>query len=121
MPPKYPVRYVDPHFADRLRTLPRDAQAAVLTLLGRVANGELQLGQPCGYQHRTGNLDDCRKLYFDVALDRRPTYRLIYRVLPDEGRPASIDAITVGPKYTYDAAGNRDTIYARVGELLDRI
>lgn len=121
MAPKYRVRYLDPHFAERFAALPRDAQRRALELLGRVAGGELQLGKPCGYQSRTGNLDDCRKVYFDVALDRSPGYRLIYRVLPDERSPREVEAITVGPKYTYDAAGSRDTIYVRVGELLDRI
>jgi hypothetical protein len=90
-------------------------------LLGRVANGDLLLGQPLGFQHATGNLGDCRKLYFDIDADRSPSYRLVYRVLPSEEDPESIEVITIGPKYVYDAAGNRETIYVRIGELLDRI
>jgi hypothetical protein len=118
---RLPVRYLDPHFARRFGELPRPAQRRALELLGRIANGQALLGKPCGYQPRTGNLDDCRKVYFDVSVARSPDYRLIYRVLPDESRPAEIEAITVGRKYTYDAAGNRDTIYVRVAALLERI
>jgi hypothetical protein len=119
--PRYAVKYVDPHFPDRFRALPSAAQRRVLELLGRVANDDVTLGQPCGFQHRTGNIDDCRKLYFDTAADVEPTYRLIYRVLPNEIQPATIEVITVGPKYVVDADGNRDTIYVRVGQLLDRV
>lgn len=60
-------------------------------------------------------------MYFDIALDTDPTYRLIYRVLPNEREPKLVEAITVGPKFTYDAAGNRDSIYVRVAKLLERI
>lgn len=121
MAPKYPVQVVDPHFADRLKALPVEAQRSVLTLLGRIANGELLLGQPCRFQHQTGNLDDCRKIYFDISTGVEPTFRLIYRVLPNEQAPAMVEAITVGPKFVLDAEGNRDSIYVRVARLLDRI
>jgi mRNA-degrading endonuclease RelE of RelBE toxin-antitoxin system len=41
----------------------------------------------------TGDLSDCRKVYIG---DR--TYRIVYRLLPDEHRPTKIDVITVGPR-----------------------
>jgi len=119
--PRYGIAYVDPHFADRFSKLPRDAQKRVLELLGEIANRTPTLGRPCGYQHATGNLSDCRKVYFDTETNREPRYRLVYRVLPDELSPQSIEVITVGEKFVHDAAGNRESIYVRVGELLSRL
>jgi len=119
--PKYRVAYVDPHFAERFTALPKEAQRRVLELLGDVANRSPTLGKPCGYQAATGNLGDCRKIYFDTEADVEPRYRLIYRVLPDETNPVIIEVITVGLKFTEDAEGNRNSIYVRVGELLDRL
>lgn len=121
MPTRYRVEYLDPHFAERFGELPTAAKRRVLELLGLIAGGQLGLGKRCGYQVQTGNLDDCRKVYFNVILAVNPTYRLIYRVLPNEQRPRTVEAITVGPKFTFDAAGNRDSIYVRAAELLDRI
>lgn len=119
--PKYRVEYIDPHFAERFADLPRPAQRRVLELLGEIANTDPLKGKPCGYQSATGNLSDCRKLYFDVEPDRAPDYRLIYRVLPSEDAPRRIEAVTVGRKFTYDAAGHRESIYVRVGKLLGRL
>lgn len=121
MAPKYPVSYVDPHFATRFSELPQEAKREALRLLGIIANSDPLLGQGLGFQHATGNLGDCRKLYFDVASDVKPRFRLVYRVCPDEYEPATIEVITVGPKYTYTADGRRDTVYVRVGELLERL
>jgi len=121
MAPKYRVQYVDPHFNERFAKLPREVQKRALQLLGEVANTDPLKGQPCGYQHATGNLSDCRKLYFDDAQDHDPRYRLVYRVLPTEDVPAEIEAITVGLKYTTGVDGERETIYERVGQLLNRI
>lgn len=121
MAPRYRVEYLDPHFAERFGRLPRDAQARVLELLGEIANRTPTLGLACGYQHATGNLSDCRKLYFDTATGVDPRYRLVYRVLPDESAPQTIEVITVGEKFVHDAAGNRESIYVRVGGLLNRL
>ena len=121
MAPRYEPTYLDPHFSDRFAQLPKDAMRNALKLIGRLANTDPLLGKPCGYQHSTGNLFDCRKLYFDVDENRDPRWRLIYRVLPSEEHPEVIELVTVGLKYVQDAAGNRQTIYVRAGELLDRI
>jgi hypothetical protein len=121
MAPKYRIRYVDPHFNERFAKLPQEMQKRALQLLGEVANTAPLKGRPCGYQHGTGNLSDCRKLYFDDTDDRDPRYRLVYRVLPSEQAPAEIEVITVGLKYTTTADGERETVYERVGQLLNRI
>ena len=121
MAPKYRVEYVDPHFAERFAGLTTEAQRRVLELLGDIANETPLLGKTCGYKPSTGNLGDCRKVYFDIKSDVEPRYRLIYRVLPDEDNPATIEVITVGLKFTTDAEGRRDSIYVRVGELLGRL
>ena len=121
MAPKYRVEYLDPHFAERFAKLPRAAQRRVLELLGEIANRAPLLGKPCGYRPSSGNLGDCRKVYFDTREGVEPRYRLVYRVLPGEDDPQTIEVITVGPKFTADAAGNRGSIYLRVAELLRRI
>jgi len=51
------------------------------------------LGQPLANLPETGDLSDCRKIYFDEA-----RHRVIYRLLPDEQDPTSIDVIAVGPR-----------------------
>lgn len=69
------------------------------------------------FQHR--HLSDCRKLYFDEAEDVDPRYRIIYRLLPDEDRPAKAEVIRIGRlKVPY---GDEEQIYRQVGRALDRI
>jgi len=51
------------------------------------------LGQPLANLPETGDLSDCRKIYFDEA-----RHRVIYRLLPDQKGPTSIDVIAVGPR-----------------------
>jgi len=51
------------------------------------------LGQRLAHLPGTGDLSDCRKLYFDEA-----RHRIIYRLLPDEKNPTEVDVIAVGPR-----------------------
>ena len=62
----------------------------------------------------TGDLSDCRKIYFDEGPDRKPRYRIVYRLLPDEGRPEIVDVIIIGKKYGPKGA------YAEATERLGR-
>ena len=51
----------------------------------------------------TGDLDDCRKLYFDPDGSGKPRYRLVYRYTPDEIHAVAIEAVAVGRRANLDA------------------
>lgn len=59
-------------------------------------------GDHLAYLASVGDLSDCRKLYVDVDPSRRPPgpprYRIVYRLLPDERSPASIEIVCIGPR-----------------------
>jgi hypothetical protein len=72
-----------------------------------------RLGASLAYQRSTGNLSDCRKIYFDeddepwnllweprrrVADDPRPRYRIVYRLISGDEAPTFVEVISVGPK-----------------------
>lgn len=64
-----------------------------------------RLGKPLDYAPQTGDLSDCRKLYFDNA-----RHRIVYRLLPNERKPTRVDVIAVGPREAlevYEAAIER--------------
>lgn len=89
-----------------------------LELLAEVSKGNPKLGKPCGFAFSTGNLSDCRKLYFDEQRDMDPRYRIIYRLLPDEDGPKKVEVIRIGLKVPY---GDEEQIYRQVGRALDRL
>jgi len=51
------------------------------------------LGKPLAKLPMTGDLSECRKIYFDQA-----RHRIVYRLLPDEQNPVTADIIAVGPR-----------------------
>ena len=51
------------------------------------------LGRPLGKQALTGDLSDCRKIFFNGA-----EHRIVYRLLPDERKPQEVYVIVVGPR-----------------------
>ncbi len=69
---------------------------------------------------RTGDLSDCRKLYFDETTDQSPRYRIVYRLLPTAERPTDIEVLAIGLKLAYQ---DRDLsyIYTLVAEKLGRL
>ena len=63
------------------------------------------LGLPLENLPSTGDLSDCRKVYFDEA-----RYRIVYRLLPDEIHPEHVEVIAIGPRQhgaVYQAALGR--------------
>lgn len=50
-----------------------------------------------------GDLSDCRKLYFDERKDMPPRWRIVYRLLPDETQPRSVDIVSIGRRAHADA------------------
>ena len=57
---------------------------------------QLLYGKPLRDHPTMGDLSDCRKVFFDEAEDMPPRYRIVYRVLPDEAAPRSVDVLSIG-------------------------
>lgn len=116
---RLPVEFLDPAAKQQLLDLPSKAlKHRALELLAQVSKANPKLGKPCGFAFSTGNLSDCRKLYFDERRDVDPRYRIIYRLLPDEDRPSRAEVIRIGLKVPY---GDEEQIYRQVGRALDRL
>lgn len=81
------------------------------------------LGEPCGWSSGTGDLSDCRKLYFDydddprvISLDtrrRQRHYRIIYRPIEDD-----MEIVAVGPGHP---PPGHDAVYVTAGVRLGRV
>lgn len=85
-----------PGFADDVLALPTlRLREIVLQRLVDISKGRLQ-GQPLDQRARTGDLGDCRKLYFDETGGQRPEYRLVYRLLPNGIEAVEVEAVAVG-------------------------
>lgn len=68
------------------------------------------LGQPLRDHPTMGDLTGCRKLYFDERSDVPPRWRIVYRVLPTESEPRSVEVISIGRRAyaeAYDVAAKR--------------
>jgi hypothetical protein len=116
---RLPVEFFDPTAKQQLLDLPsRELKRRALGLPAEISKGNLKLGKPCGFAFSTGNLSDCRKLYFDQQRDMDPRYRIVYRLLPDEDEPTKAEVIRIGLKVPY---GDEEQIYRQVGRALDRL
>lgn len=116
---RLPVEFFDPSAKQQLLDLPSEAlKRRALELLAQVSTANPRLGKPCGFAFSTGNLSDCRKLYFDESQDMDPRYRIVYRLLPDEDKPTKAEVIRIGLKVPY---GDEEQIYRQVGRALDRL
>ena len=91
-------------FEDDLRDLPSvELQKKTLELLSHIADGRIQ-GQPLDDRVGTGDLSDCRKVYFDEdPRSTSPSYRLVYRLLPNEAQAVAVEAVSVGERFDLDA------------------
>ncbi len=56
------------------------------------------LGQSLEYKEGLGNLGDCRKVYFSDRPTKRPDYRIVYMLLPDEEDPTEVRIVAVGKR-----------------------
>jgi mRNA interferase RelE/StbE len=74
----------------------------------------------CRAWRGTGNLTDCRKLYFDVARDVTPRFRIIYRLTPSEADAKTVEVLAVGLK-TEHRNISAEYIYTVVGKRLGRL
>lgn len=74
-----------------------------IELLAHIAKGEVR-GSPLDARVATGDLSDCRKLYFDAdPSNPKPNYRLVYRLMPSEADAAEVQAVAVGERFELDA------------------
>ena len=116
---RLPVEFFDPTAKQQLLDLPsKELKRRVLGLLARVSKENPRLGKPCGFAFSTGNLSDCRKLYFDEKPDMDPRYRIVYRLLPDEDGPTKAEVIRIGLKVPHSEG---EQIYRQVGRALERL
>jgi len=101
-------------FEGDLFALPNRAlMERALALLVEVSNGNLT-GQPLEELVATGDLSDCRKIYFDADNNQKPQYRLVYRLTPNEVRAVAVEAVSVGERRNLDA-------YVRAARNLGRL
>ena len=84
-----------------------------LTLLVEVSRGNLT-GHKLEKLVATGDLSDCRKIYFDADNNQKPRYRLVYRLTPDEICAVAVEAVAVGERRSLDA-------YVRAAKNLGRL
>lgn len=93
-----------PGFERDIHDLPTlELRKRALELLVAVAKGQVR-GQSLDERVATGDLSDCRKLYFDDdPRNPKPNYRLVYRITPDELHAVAVEAVAVGERFELDA------------------
>jgi len=101
-----------PGFEGDLFALPsRALMERALTLLVAISRGNLA-GHKLEKLVATGDLSDCRKIYFDTDNNQKPRYRLVYRLTPNEVRAVAVEG--VGERRSLDA-------YVRAAKNLGRL
>lgn len=94
--------------------LPADVATKAMQVFIDVSNGIIA-GQPLGDRGSVGDLSDCRKVYFDINPDRKPEYRLVYRLLADgTAQLVTAELVAVGRRAALDA-------YVRAAQRLGRL
>ncbi len=103
-----------PEVADDLAGLSPALLRAIRRLLPALRADPLARSLPLDYDSRTGNLGDCRKVYFDESAEIRPAgYRIVLRLLPDEDAPSQLQVVSIGPRANLEA-------YRRAAARLER-
>lgn len=109
MGPQLEVQILDECREDILRLPSRNLQRLVIQKIVDLKNRELE-GAPL-YSQGGRDLSDCRKLYVGAnPAQRKPPYRIVYRLLPDETNPTILEVIVVGRREglaAYDTAARR--------------
>jgi mRNA interferase RelE/StbE len=100
-----------PEVSDDLRNL--GSNALRLEAFGFLIELETNplFGLKLDVREGVGDLSDCRKIYFDKA-----RHRIVYRVLPDERNPASVDVIVIGPREELDVYTEAIRRLGRLGD-----
>ena len=84
-----------------------------MMMLKSVAMGEVT-GVELDARASTGDLTDCFKLYFDPVGGQKPRFRLVYRIVVEQGGDRCVQAVAVGRRGDLDA-------YLRAARNLGRI
>lgn len=77
--------------------LPEKLQRRVKELTEQLKEDPL-LGKPLEYHANTGDLRDCRKLYFALTTNESPTHRIVYRLLPSADKPDIVELVAIGER-----------------------
>lgn len=89
-----------PQVLDDLRALNETDEALVDATLQAIVDlaEHRKTGKILGARHVSGDLTGCRRLRFDLPGQRPARFRIIYRLLPDDQNPDTIEVIAVGPR-----------------------
>lgn len=89
---------------DDIRALPDDlARHAAIQTIADIRRG-VRVGAPLDYRAGTGDLRDCRKVYFDiVGAGHKPRFRLVYLVVDEVVEVLSAEVVAVGVRADLDA------------------
>ena len=98
--------------ADDLASLPTEAlRREALRALVRAQADPPDRSARLGYHAETGDLDDCRKIYFDEPdFGGRPRWRIVVRLLPSDVAPTTLELVAIGRRdrlYVYLRAARR--------------
>ena len=103
-----------PEAVDDIRNSPSEnLKRRAIQIIVDVSNGVLE-GRPLEDHPSVGDLSDCRKVYFDDQDEDKPRFRLVYRLLPNEGQAVSVAAIAVGRRSLID-------VYVQAARRLGRL
>lgn len=111
----YPLsRKAQPGLQEDFDALSPDVRVKAMEVFVDVADG-LITGQPLEDRPSTGDLSDCFKVYFDTDRDRKPRYRLVYRLLSNgTAQFVAAEFVAVGRRAALDA-------YVRAARRLGRL
>jgi hypothetical protein len=89
-----------PQVLDDLRALDKIDDALVDAALQAIVDlaERRKTGKLLGARHVSGDLSGCRRLRFDVPGQRPERFRIVYRLLPDDRKPDTVEVIAVGPR-----------------------
>jgi hypothetical protein len=102
-----------PDVTDDIRALPDDpARMAAIQTVADIRRGA-RVGEPLDYHPDTGDLRDCRKVYFDSAgIGQKPRFRLVYVVTDGDIEVVAAEVVAVGHRA---GLGAYHTAAARLG------
>lgn len=102
MPRKLQLTALEGFKGDLLALPNEQTMKMALNLIASVRDGSVS-GQRLGTLATTADLSDCYKLYFDPIGNRKPRFRLVYRVLSNGIEAVAIEAVSVGERQNLDA------------------
>jgi hypothetical protein len=97
LPPKLSIRIHTAAKKDFLELRDSRLEEISYELINRLAYGDIR-GTRLENHPEIGDLSDCFKLYFDLARDQSPRYRIVYKYLPSARKPGSIFIVAVGDR-----------------------